>query len=75
MNGRSVPTPWEGHLAEWGEEGGVRVPLAGEVAWLLPEGRRGTWRGRITSGRSLPLDRQGGGAELTGYQCAAPAVE
>jgi hypothetical protein len=48
VNGRSVPTPWEGHLAEWGEGGGVRVPLAGEVAWLLPEGRQAYWRGRIT---------------------------
>jgi hypothetical protein len=48
VNGRSVPTPWEGHLAEWGEGGGVRVPLAGEVAWLLPGGRQAYWRGRIT---------------------------
>jgi hypothetical protein len=48
VNGRSVPTPWEAHLAEWGERGGARVPLAGEVAWLLPEGRQVYWRGRIT---------------------------
>jgi len=48
VNGRSQPTPWEGHLAEWGERGGVRLPLAGEVAWLLPEGRQVYWRGRIT---------------------------
>jgi hypothetical protein len=48
VNGRSVPTPWEGRLAEWGERDGQRVPLAGEVAWLLPEGRLAYWRGRIT---------------------------
>jgi hypothetical protein len=48
VGGRSVPTPWEGYLFEWGELGGVRVPLAGEVAWLLPEGRQAYWRGRIT---------------------------
>jgi hypothetical protein len=48
VNGRSVPMPWEGRLAEWGERDGQRVPLAGEVAWLLPEGRQAYWRGRIT---------------------------
>ncbi len=47
VNGRSVPTPWEGRLAEWGERGGVRVPVTGEVAWLLPEGRQAYWRGRL----------------------------
>jgi hypothetical protein len=25
------------------------VPLTGEVAWLLPEGRKTYWRGTITS--------------------------
>jgi hypothetical protein len=48
VNGRSVPTPWEGRLAEWGERDGRRVPLGGEVAWLLPEGRQAYWRARIT---------------------------
>ncbi len=47
VNGRSVPTPWEGRLAAWGERGGVRVPVTGEVAWLLPEGRQTYWRGRL----------------------------
>ena len=47
VDGRSQPTPWEGHLAEWGARGGVRLPLAGEVAWLLPEGRQVYWRGRL----------------------------
>ena len=49
MKGRSVPTPWEGRLTEWGDHGGVRVPAAGEVAWLLPEGRQTYWRGRLAS--------------------------
>lgn len=26
----------------------MRVPLDGEVAWLLPEGAKPYWRGRIT---------------------------
>jgi hypothetical protein len=49
VNGRSVPTPWEGRFTEWGERGGVRVPLAAEVAWLLPEGRQAYWRGRLVA--------------------------
>lgn len=49
VNGRSVPTPWEGRFTEWGERGGARVPLAAEVAWLLPEGRQTYWRGRLVS--------------------------
>jgi hypothetical protein len=47
VDGRSVPTPWEGRLTEWGEIGGARVPVTGEVAWLLPEGRQAYWRGRL----------------------------
>jgi hypothetical protein len=49
VNGVSVPTPWEGRLRAWGEREGVRVPLAGEVAWLLPEGRQAYWRGRLVA--------------------------
>jgi hypothetical protein len=26
----------------------MRIPLEGEVAWLLPTGERPYWRGRIT---------------------------
>jgi len=47
VNGRSVPTPWEARVHSWSERGGERVPLAGEVAWLLPEGRQAYWRGRL----------------------------
>lgn len=47
--GRAViPTPWEARFAEYEERSGMHVPLSGEVAWLLPEGRRPYWRGRIT---------------------------
>jgi hypothetical protein len=49
VKGRSVLTPWEGRFTEWGERGGVRVPLAAEVAWLLPEGRQAYWRGRLVA--------------------------
>ena len=44
----SVLTPWEGRWTEWAERDGALIPVAGEVAWLLPEGRQAYWRGRIT---------------------------
>ena len=31
VGGRSEPTPWEARVGSWGERGGARVPLAGEV--------------------------------------------
>jgi hypothetical protein len=49
VGGRSVPTPWEGRWSEYRELQGLRVPMSGEVAWLLPEGRKAYWRGTITS--------------------------
>jgi hypothetical protein len=48
VRGRTVPTPWEGRWSDHQWHDGVRVPMAGEVAWLLPEGRRPYWRGRVT---------------------------
>ena len=44
----SVLTPWEGRWTDWAERSGVLIPVAGEVAWLLPEGPQAYWRGRIT---------------------------
>lgn len=43
-----IPTPWQGRFWNYQERGGMRVPLEGEVAWLLPEGAKPYWRGRIT---------------------------
>jgi len=43
-----VPTPWQGRFWNYEERGGTRVPLDGEVAWLLPEGEKPYWRGHIT---------------------------
>lgn len=45
---REVPTPWEGRWLEYGTREGMRIPVRGEVAWLLPEGRQVYWKGRIT---------------------------
>lgn len=48
VHGRLVPTPWAGRFWDYAERGGMRVPLEGEVAWLLPDGAAPYWRGRIT---------------------------
>jgi hypothetical protein len=44
-----VPMPWEGRWSNWQLRDGMRVPMTGEVAWLLPQGRQPYWRGTITS--------------------------
>lgn len=48
VGGLWVPTPWEGRWHDYATRGGMRVPLRGEVAWLLPTGRRPYWRGELT---------------------------
>jgi hypothetical protein len=47
VNGKPVPTPWQGRFWSYAERSGMRVPLEGEVAWLLPDGAKPYWRGRI----------------------------
>lgn len=47
IGGKIVPTPWEGRFWNYSERDGMRIPLDGEVAWLLPEGDKPYWRGRI----------------------------
>jgi hypothetical protein len=50
MVGKRVEmTPWEGRWRRWEERSGYLVPLEGEVSWLLPEGWRPYWRGRLTA--------------------------
>lgn len=48
VRGRVVPSPWEGRWSHYVERDGMRVPLEGEVAWLLPGGRQSYWRGHVT---------------------------
>ena len=48
VDGEVVPTPWHGRFWNYDERGGMRVPLDGEVAWLLPEGTKPYWLGHIT---------------------------
>ncbi len=47
--GRIVPTPWQGRFWNYQDRGGMRVPLNGEAAWLLPEGAKPYWRGEIAA--------------------------
>lgn len=47
VNGRLVPTPWQGRFWAYEVRQGMRVPLEGEVAWQLADGLRPYWRGRI----------------------------
>jgi uncharacterized protein DUF6920 len=48
VSGTVVPTPWHGRFWNYAIREGMRVPLDSEVAWLLPEGAKPYWRGRIT---------------------------
>jgi hypothetical protein len=45
--GKVIPTPWLGRFWNYEERGGMRVPIDGEVAWVLPEGPLPYWRGQI----------------------------
>lgn len=48
VTGVVVPTPWEGRWNNYELRDGMRIPIEGEVAWILPEGAKPYWRGRIT---------------------------
>jgi hypothetical protein len=45
VNGTSVLTPFEGRYRDYARRNGIMIPMAAEVAWLLPEGRFAYWRG------------------------------
>jgi hypothetical protein len=49
VGGSIVPTPWQGRWTEWSMRNGMKVPSAGEVEWILPEGPQPYWRGRLSS--------------------------
>jgi hypothetical protein len=51
VKGRPVLTPWEVQLRDYARVGGMMIPQAGEVAWLLPEGPQPYWRGRVVDAR------------------------
>jgi hypothetical protein len=45
VGGKVSSVPWQGRFWDYGLRGGMRVPLQGEAAWLLPEGVKPYWRG------------------------------
>jgi hypothetical protein len=48
VDGVQVATPWQGRFWDYELRDGMLIPLEGEVAWMLPEGPKPYWRGRIT---------------------------
>jgi hypothetical protein len=47
VDGVQVATPWQGRFWDYEMRDGLLVPLEGEVAWLLSDGPKPYWRGRI----------------------------
>ena len=47
VGGQVVETPWQGRWWRYERRDGMLVPTEGEVAWLLPEGPKPYWRGRL----------------------------
>jgi hypothetical protein len=47
VDGEQVATPWQGRFWAYEMRDGMRVPLEGEVEWLLPDGPKPYWRARI----------------------------
>ena len=48
VGGTLVHAPWHGRFWNYEEHDGIRVPMDGEVSWLLPDGPKPYWRGRTT---------------------------
>lgn len=47
VDGVLVATPWQGRFWDYEWRDGMLIPLEGEVAWLLQQGPKPYWRGRI----------------------------
>ena len=48
VDGVATAAPWHGRFRHAAARGGMMVPLAAEVAWLLPDGEHCYWQGQIT---------------------------
>ncbi len=44
-----IPTPWECRWSNYERRDGMCIPTEGEAAWVLPDGGKPYFRGRITS--------------------------
>jgi len=49
VGGKVVMMPWECRLSDYQQRDGMTVPIAGEAAWIRPEGRKPYFRGTISS--------------------------
>ena len=49
VGGKTDTAPWQGRFWNYAVRDGMRVPMEGEVAWMLPEGQLPYWRGSITA--------------------------
>jgi len=47
VNGRGVPTPWEGRFRDYTEMAGMRIPAGGDVGWILDGAWQPYFRGTI----------------------------
>jgi hypothetical protein len=43
-----VVAPWEGRFSNYETRDGMSIPLAGEVAWMRPEGRKAYFKGAVS---------------------------
>lgn len=49
VHGTYQATPWAGRFRNHAVRNGVRIPLEGEVEWIMPAGPLPYWRGRMVS--------------------------
>jgi hypothetical protein len=49
VNGKYELTPWAGHLRNYKEKDGMRIPVEADVEWQLPGGSFTYWKGRIVN--------------------------
>jgi hypothetical protein len=49
VNGVPSGAPWEGRFWNYELRDGILVPLEGEVAWVMPDGLKPYYRGKLTS--------------------------
>ncbi len=57
IRGQVIPTPWQGRFWDYTMRQGMLIPLNGEVAWLLADGAKPYWRGRIQRIEYEMIDR------------------
>ena len=49
VNGVPSGAPWQGRFWNYAMRDGMQVPLEGEVAWVMPDGIKPYYRGKLTS--------------------------